>query len=153
MRKTALYDKHVALGAKIVPFAGFEMLEDTDTPGRADPYYLVEQAEQFVGVDIEVDGYPIDAVSQSTITHNAIMDSALNIARFFVEEVLGQGFNRPAPTVVDQAVLELAKTQQDKAAVVLNMAKWEAAGAWCRNQGIKFRVINESDIFVNAKRK
>ena len=25
MRKTALYDKHVALGAKIVPFAGFEM--------------------------------------------------------------------------------------------------------------------------------
>ena len=108
MRKTALYDKHVALGAKIVPFAGFEMLEDTDTPGRADPYYLVEYAEQFVGVDIEVDGYPIDAVSQSTITHNAIMDSALNIARFFVEEVLGQGFNRPAPTVVDQAVLELA---------------------------------------------
>lgn len=25
MKKTALYDKHVALGAKIVPFAGFEM--------------------------------------------------------------------------------------------------------------------------------
>ena len=25
MKKTALYDKHVSLGAKIVPFAGFEM--------------------------------------------------------------------------------------------------------------------------------
>ena len=25
MKKTALYDKHVSLGAKIVPFAGYEM--------------------------------------------------------------------------------------------------------------------------------
>ena len=25
MNKTALYNKHVSLGAKIVPFAGFEM--------------------------------------------------------------------------------------------------------------------------------
>ena len=25
MKKTALFDKHVSLGAKIVPFAGFEM--------------------------------------------------------------------------------------------------------------------------------
>ena len=25
MNKTALYDKHVSLGAKIVPFAGFDM--------------------------------------------------------------------------------------------------------------------------------
>jgi hypothetical protein len=46
-----------------------------------------------------------------------------------------------------QAILELAKTQQEKAAVVLNMAKWEAASAWCKQQGIKFRVINEGEIF------
>ena len=25
MKKTALYDKHASLGAKIVPFAGYEM--------------------------------------------------------------------------------------------------------------------------------
>ena len=25
MKKTALYDKHVALGAKMVPFAGYDM--------------------------------------------------------------------------------------------------------------------------------
>jgi aminomethyltransferase len=25
MKRTALFDKHVSLGAKIVPFAGFEM--------------------------------------------------------------------------------------------------------------------------------
>jgi hypothetical protein len=31
------------------------------------------------------------------------------------------------------------------------MAKWEAANAWCKNKGIKFRVINESDIFTNTK--
>ena len=30
---------------------------------------------------------------------------------------------------------------------VKNMAKWEAATAWCKQQGIKFRVVNEGDIF------
>jgi hypothetical protein len=30
---------------------------------------------------------------------------------------------------------------------VKNLAKWEAATAWCKQQGIKFRVINEGDIF------
>jgi len=40
-----------------------------------------------------------------------------------------------------------------KAAVVMNNAKWEAAGAWCRQKGIKFRVLTEDDIFHNPKRR
>jgi hypothetical protein len=28
-----------------------------------------------------------------------------------------------------------------------NLAKWEAAAAWCKQKGIKFRVVNEGDIF------
>jgi hypothetical protein len=30
---------------------------------------------------------------------------------------------------------------------IKNMAKWEAANKWCKQQGIKFRVVSENDIF------
>jgi hypothetical protein len=36
---------------------------------------------------------------------------------------------------------------------IKNMAKWEAANAWCRQQGIKFRVINEGDIFHQGSKR
>lgn len=48
---------------------------------------------------------------------------------------------------------KVGKNPYNQAQYVKNLAKWEAASAWCRNQGIKFRVINESDIFVNTGRK
>lgn len=34
-----------------------------------------------------------------------------------------------------------------------NMAKWQAASAWCKKQGIKFRVINEQDLFANPRKR
>jgi hypothetical protein len=34
-----------------------------------------------------------------------------------------------------------------------NMAKWQAATAWCRKQGVKFRVLNEQDLFSLTPRK
>ena len=41
-----------------------------------------------------------------------------------------------------------------QAEYVKNLAKWEAATAWCKQQGIKFRVVNEGDIFhQGGKRK
>jgi hypothetical protein len=46
-----------------------------------------------------------------------------------------------------QTILEEAKSQQDKAAVVLNMAKWAAAKAFCKTHGIVFRVVTEAQIF------
>jgi electron transport complex protein RnfG len=89
-------------------FVGFEMLDDSETPGKADPYYLVEYAEQFIGLDIENLDYPIDAVAGSTLTHVKIMDSAERIARFYVETILEQEFAREEPSPVDQAILEAA---------------------------------------------
>jgi hypothetical protein len=41
----------------------------------------------------------------------------------------------------------------NQAQFVKNQVKWAAAGAWCRNKGIQFRVINEHDIFHNGKKK
>jgi hypothetical protein len=46
-----------------------------------------------------------------------------------------------------QSTLESAKSTRDQAAAVLNMYKWQAAQAWCKTQGISFRVVTENDIF------
>jgi hypothetical protein len=47
-----------------------------------------------------------------------------------------------------QTVLEkVGKSRYNQEQYVKNMAKWEAAGAWCKQQGLKFRVVNEGDIF------
>ena len=48
-----------------------------------------------------------------------------------------------------QARLNEANSQQEKAAVVLNMAKWEACRAWCQRHGMKFRILTEEDIYNN----
>ena len=34
-----------------------------------------------------------------------------------------------------------------------NQAKWEAARAWCKQQGIVFRVVNEHDIFHTGRKR
>lgn len=46
-----------------------------------------------------------------------------------------------------QSVMEGRMSQQQKATVVVNHAKWEAAYAWCSRQNIRFRVVTEDDIF------
>ena len=46
-----------------------------------------------------------------------------------------------------------AKSQAEKASAVVNYAKWEAARAWCRAQGLGFRVITEHQIFNKPKKR
>ena len=54
----------------------------------------------------------------------------------------------------NQQLLEkVGKNPYNQAQYVKNIAKWQAANAWCRNQGIKFRIINEHDIFSNTSKK
>jgi hypothetical protein len=36
---------------------------------------------------------------------------------------------------------------------IKNLAKWEAANAWCKQKNIRFRVINESDIFHQGSKR
>lgn len=42
---------------------------------------------------------------------------------------------------------------RDRAVVAVNHAKWQAAMAYCRQQGYTFRVITEDDLFHQGKRK
>ena len=50
-------------------------------------------------------------------------------------------------TTMEQA----GKSQMAQARVVVNMAKWEAASRWCKQNRIKFRVVTEDDIFHKGK--
>lgn len=54
----------------------------------------------------------------------------------------------------NQQLLEkVGKNKVNQFQYVKNMAKWEAAKAWCKQRGIFFRVINENDIFHQGGRR
>lgn len=51
-----------------------------------------------------------------------------------------------------QVTLEAAgKNRGNVASVALNQAKWQAAHHWAKSMGITFRVVTESEIFMNTK--
>jgi len=52
-----------------------------------------------------------------------------------------------------ETTLEAARSQRDKAAAILNMAKWQAARQYCANQNIKFRILTENDLFHQGRAK
>lgn len=53
-----------------------------------------------------------------------------------------------------QTTLESAgKSKRNVASVAVNTAKWQAAHHWAQRMGITFRVVTESDIFMNNKKK
>jgi hypothetical protein len=49
---------------------------------------------------------------------------------------------------------KVGKSRYNQEQYVKNMAKWEAANKWCKQQGIRFRVVSEDEIFhQGGKRK
>lgn len=51
-----------------------------------------------------------------------------------------------------QTTIESAgRSVRDQAAAILNAAKWQAAHAWCQQNGIRFRVVTENDLFAQPK--
>lgn len=54
----------------------------------------------------------------------------------------------------NQQILEkVGKNPVNQYQYVKNMAKWEAARAWCRQKGMIFRIVNEHDLFHNGRSK
>lgn len=54
----------------------------------------------------------------------------------------------------NQMILEkVGKNPYNQAQYVKNMAKWAAATNFCKRNGLKFRVINENDIFYNGSKR
>jgi TnsA endonuclease N terminal len=53
-----------------------------------------------------------------------------------------------------ETTLEAAgKSPRAQAAAILNMAKWQAAQAWCKAHNLRFRVVTEQDIFHQGRAK
>lgn len=52
-----------------------------------------------------------------------------------------------------QSIIESkVASAKDRAIVAINHAKWSAASAYCKIQGLTFRVITEDDIFYNGRK-
>lgn len=52
-----------------------------------------------------------------------------------------------------ETTIEAAKSIRDKTMVAINLAKWQAASRWCKQQGLVFRILTEFDLFKQGKRK
>ena len=46
-----------------------------------------------------------------------------------------------------QIIERVGKNKYNQAQFIKNQAKWTAANLWCRQQGIRFRILNENDLF------
>jgi hypothetical protein len=80
--------------------------------------------------------------------------NSIYIPDFFIQYVDAK--NRTNVDLIEikpqnQAVLEsVGKSKVRQAQYIQNQAKWAAANAWCRHQGIKFRIITENELFHNG---
>jgi len=53
-----------------------------------------------------------------------------------------------------ESTLEAAgNSKRAQAAAILNMSKWQAASAYCKANGLYFRIITEKDLFHQGKPK
>lgn len=52
-----------------------------------------------------------------------------------------------------QLLEKVGKNKVNQFQYVKNIAKWEAAHDWCKQKGIRFRVINENDLFHQGKKR
>jgi hypothetical protein len=75
---------------------------------------------------------------------------------FFV--VYQNRFGKQVAEVVEikpkkQSIIESkVASAKDRMVVAINRAKWTAAMAYCKSQGLTFRVITEDDIFYNGRK-
>ena len=53
----------------------------------------------------------------------------------------------------NQSNPKLARGRAQQAQVAINYAKWDAATHWAKKRGMKFRVLNENDIYANTKKQ
>jgi hypothetical protein len=50
-----------------------------------------------------------------------------------------------------EAVMERARSPRDKIMLAINMAKWQAAQAFCANNNLVFRLVTEQQLFATGR--
>lgn len=82
--------------------------------------------------------------------------ATIYVPDFFIQYKTKKGKNMVELIEVkpdNQVTMETAgKSKHNQAHVALNMAKWEAARAYCKSKGLNFRVVTEKDMFHQGKR-
>jgi len=53
---------------------------------------------------------------------------------------------------MNQSNPKFARGRAQQTQVAVNYAKWDAATHWAKKRGMKFRVLNENDIYANTKK-
>jgi hypothetical protein len=53
----------------------------------------------------------------------------------------------------ETSLQEAGNSKRAQAAAILNMCKWQAAQAWCKANGVSFRIITERDLFHQGAAK
>jgi len=47
----------------------------------------------------------------------------------------------------------VGKSRYNQEQYIKNMAKWEAASAWCKQKKVRFRIVSEDDIFHTGSKR
>ena len=48
---------------------------------------------------------------------------------------------------------KVGKSRYNQEQYIKNMAKWEAASAWCKQKKLRFRIVSEDDIFHTGSKR
>ncbi len=78
--------------------------------------------------------------------------NAMYYPDFFVVYI--DGANKQHGEIIEvkpasETTLAAARSERDKMSIILNMAKWQAAQAFCKSHGLIFRTLNETQMFHN----
>lgn len=140
-KRTCLYEKHVALGAKMVPFGGFEMpIQYTDI---ADEHNAVRQACGVFDVshmgEVLVEGPEAEKYVQHIFTNDV---AGAPVGKIFYGMML-----HPHGGTVDD--LLVYKQGDEKFFLVINAANIDKDFAWMTEQikGFNATATNQSDIY------
>ena len=83
-------------------YTGFRMVDDTETPGRTDGFYVDGYGDSIAGDDI-TQGVNLDAVGGGTLSYNRIVTAIQQVTTYHLEEYLQR------PDSVEVATTELTK--------------------------------------------
>ena len=138
-KRTCLYEKHVALGAKMVPFGGFEMpIQYTDI---ADEHNAVRQACGVFDVshmgEVLVEGLDAERYVQHIFTNDV---AGAPVGKIYY----GMMLHPHGGTVDDLLVYKMA---EQKFFLVINAANIDKDYAWmlAQKDGMDVAVINQSE--------
>ena len=141
--RTPLYDAHLLAGAKMVPFAGYEM--PVQYAGVMDEHKATRSAAGLFDIshmgELEAEGPGAEAFLQGLLTNN--------VKKMEVGQVLYSAMCRESGGIVDD--LTLYRLAPERFMVVVNAANIEKDWEWMsahKSEGVEFRNISSETALI-----